>query len=80
MSEKLLARHVEHLEDVIAAKDCDIERMRKRIAKLVRQRDEANELAGALRVERDEAREAYEIVKTATDRLLLSIQTKYGEA
>ena len=57
-------------EDVIAAKDCDIERMRKRIAKLVRQRDEANEVADYYRQRTEELR----------GELCLALRTAHGEA
>jgi peptidoglycan hydrolase CwlO-like protein len=51
MSEKLLDAHVQHLEDLIAVHKDNEARMAKRIAKLVKERDEANWLAEYYRQE-----------------------------
>jgi hypothetical protein len=51
MSEKLLDAHVQHLEDLIEVHKANEARMAKRIAKLVKERDEAHELADIYRNE-----------------------------
>jgi peptidoglycan hydrolase CwlO-like protein len=51
MSQKLLDAHVQHLEDLIEVHKANEARMAKRIAKLVKERDEAHLLADIYRQE-----------------------------